>query len=112
MAWVRRGGHVRLLKSGGPVEALRSPCSAAMGEQYRRYCALVNTSGHIIFGAPKKARTAAGKEGWVNSVFLGYRPENMHCTTIAMGNGHVIVLGDLFQDAIPVLGRIVSRSLQ
>ncbi|MNR65772.1 hypothetical protein D3C85_1889620 [compost metagenome] len=29
-----------------------------------------------------------------------------------MGDGHVIVLGDLFQDAVPVFGRIVGCSLK
>jgi len=60
MAWVRRDGHVRLLKSGRPLGPSQWLCVAAMGEQYRRYCMVVNTSGHIFSFRRKKARTSAG----------------------------------------------------
>ena len=52
---------IKFLKSGSGREALASPCWVTRWrEQYRRYCMLVNTSGHIFFTAHKKARSVAG----------------------------------------------------
>ena len=61
-------------------------------------------------GAAKNRQKTAIKRPLIESIFLRHSPENLHAAVIPVGEGDVVVLRNLLQQARPFLLRLIRHA--